>query len=63
MGMMVAFVAMVMVVICMVVMVLMIVMMLVFMMMLMPLQIDIHALLFLPVDRHLHMCSCDSTLY
>ena len=60
MGMM---VAMVMVVICMVVMVLMIVMMLVIVMMLMPLQIDIHALLFLPVDRHLHMCSCDSALY
>ena len=66
MGMM---VAMVMVVICMVVMVLMIVMMLVIvimlvvMMMLMPLQIDIHALLFHPVDRHLHMCSCDSAFY
>ena len=33
------------------------------MLVLMPLQIDIHALLFLPVDRHLHMCSCDSALY
>ena len=37
--------------------------MLLMMLVLMPLQIDIHALLFLPVDRHLHMCSCDSALY
>ena len=37
--------------------------MLLMMLVVTPLQIDIHALLFFPVDRHLHMCSCDSALY
>ena len=37
--------------------------MLLMMLVLMPLQIDIHALLFLPVDRHLHMRSGDPALH
>lgn len=74
MGMVMVFVAMVMMVTFMVVMMLMdmltgfmvmSMMVIVFMivMMLMSLQINIHALLFLPMDRHFHMCSGDSAFY
>ena len=32
-------------------------------MVVMSLQINVHALLFFPVDRHFHMCSGDSAFY
>ena len=66
MGMVMVFMAMVMTVIFMVVVMLMDMLtgfMIMSMIVIMSLQINIHALLFLPMDRHFHMCSCDSAFY